>query len=35
MEQFDSYLLQALSTTSLIVGLSNNHYLNSNHFKKN
>lgn len=33
MEQFDSYLIQVISTTGLIAELSNNDYLNSEHFK--
>lgn len=33
MEQFDSYLIQVVSTTGLIAELSNNDYLNSEHFK--
>ena len=34
MEQIDSYLYQALSTTCLITELANNDYLSSDHFNK-
>ena len=32
MEQYDSYLLQALASTGLIAALANNDYLNDQHF---
>ena len=34
MEQYDSYLLQALATTGLIVALANKYNVDSEHFNK-